>query len=725
MASEHEKELSRIRQKRYREKHAKELMTMERVRNAAESRAGYKAAHYQEHKRERPFVGVDGEGRTLENGYHAYFMLRAGNETIYPRNGEKRLRSTDVLQFLSNLQPDNTYVSYVFDYDVAKCLEDVPWERLHRLIHPEQRKHKDTGRRFPVDWNRFQFDWMPHKEFKVRMQKNRAWHHNDAEWGSWITINDTGGFFQGPFIDTLEAWQIGTDEERAKIQEGKNLRGEFSEISDEYIDEYNALECKLLAELMEQFRDICQELGYVPRKWQGAGQLAEAILAKHGIPKTKELEIFQGAQPDDSVASFGRYAYYGGRFETSLVGYTPIPCLQFDINNAYPYALQHVPCLLHGTWIRKTGKRKLSPDELSLSFGSFRWERGSKRSFFMGFPIRLPDGSIRFPYSGKGWYWSFEARSAIHQSYTVFDSWVYEKKCDCRPFDFLRDIYRERKRLGKSAKGKMLKLGANSVYGKLVQSIGSPQYANPILASFITAWVRTMINDAIHSMPACKDPKTSVPCGSDVYMVATDAVFTAPYEATALDIGPELGQWERTEQPNGLMIVQPGVYFDPIGDDGDSVYKTRGMPKKKVVEHKQEFIDAYWRMVREKDVKASVVHLPFSLFIGIRQALQHKNTKLLGQWKEYKDPETGELGRRVSFEWQTKRRPEPLPPSVAETLTGKSDSFLRTLPYSGMTDEKEPRPIQTTPYSKDIGGIIKREEMRIEFDNQPDWVNLT
>lgn len=663
--------------------------------------------HRQKARMKKPFVGVDGEGRNLDNGYHAYFMLRAGDYVLWNRPMDKRLRSSDMLAFLSALDPTNEYVAYFFDYDVAKILEDLPFAKLDRLVHREQRK-RNTGGYFAVDWNGYEVEYFPHKELKVRKAG-----------GTWITINDVGTFFQAAFIKTITQWEIGTPEQREQIAEGKELRGEFATIDDEYIDKYNALECVLLADLMTQFRDICVDLDYIPRKWQGPGQLAEAMLTKHGIPKNRDLPIFEDVS-EYSLSAFGRYAYYGGRFEITMVGRTIAPVVQADINSAYPWALQHVPCLVHGEWHRDQTRTTLPDAELSICFGTFNGSTDSpKRSLLMGLPVRRDDGSIHYPVNGRGWYWSFEIRSAIHQEFMVYDRWVYTRKCDCEPFDFLRGLYKERKRLGKTTKGMVLKLIMNSVYGKLVQSIGNPTYSNTIWSSFITAYTRTQIANAIHSLPGCKEKNSAVYCAQDVFMVATDAIVTRDYDSFDLEFGSELGQWDKTVHENGLFIIQPGVYFDPVGDNTDTYYKTRGVPKSKVVEHRQEFLDGFTAMVESGNFRNGDVHLPFTLFVGIKQALVRKNMRLMGQFLPYIDPETGEEGRRTSFDWTTKREPEPF-----FYLSGAS--FLRTRPYYGMEEIEDIwYPIQTVPYDKDIGGLVRNAVMRESFEGQPDWVGTT
>lgn len=680
------------------------------AKRRANGRGEYKRGNYRSQNPDKPFAGVDGEGRdNPSTGHHDYFMLRAGNSTLSARDGETRLRTIDVLEFLSELPPEYCYVSYFFDYDVTKILEDISWKKLEKLVKRDARKMKRGGW-FPIDYGEFEFDWFPRKEFKVRKKG-----------GSWVVIHDVGTFFQTSFIKTIETWDVGSPYVRDKIAEGKGLRGDFVNIDDDYVDLYNQYECECLAELMEKFRKVCVDLDYRPKKWQGPGLVAEAAMQRHGVPKTVDIPVLNGedAAKDDSVASFGRYAYYGPKFETSVVGPTEKPCMQFDINSAFPAAMLELPCLIHGEWERVRGNRQVNQDELSICFGSFRWRTDDKRFMFGGFPIRRHDGSIHFPCNGKGWYWSFEIRSAVHQHFTAHDSWVYHKRCDCKPFEYLGGIYEERKRLGKGTVGIVLKLVMNSHYGKLVQTIGDPQYSNPIWASFITAFTRTKIADAIHSLPCCLSSDKRVPCGYDVYMIASDAIYTRKYDDDkyTFDIGKALGQWDPELHSNGLFIVQPGVYFDPVGDDDKVTYKTRGIPKRMVIEYKREFLEGYGRIVKSHDIRSGDVLLPFRVFVGIRQSIARHSTKQLGTFQPYLDKESGIEGRRTSFEWTTKRRPQPLPEYYDDTRG------IRTAPYDGLTHSRYfPRPIQTVPYSKDIGGIGRRELERIAFDNQPDWV---
>jgi hypothetical protein len=49
--------------------------------------------------------------------------------------------------------------------------------------------------------------------------------------------------------------------------------------------DYCTLECRLLASLMSNFREVCIEADIVPKEWSGPGWIAARLLEKHGIPK--------------------------------------------------------------------------------------------------------------------------------------------------------------------------------------------------------------------------------------------------------------------------------------------------------------------------------------------------------------------------------------------------------------------------------------------------------
>lgn len=664
-------------------------------------------------KRDLPFVGVDGEGGNTDADYHAYFLLSAGTQFIVPSEGNVRLTTRECLAFLCELPRDAIYVVYFGDYDVTKILEDLSLSKLEKLMDRSSRMRPDGHGVWPVDCcdDEFQVDYLPRKEFKVRQKKGTYFDEvsgkDRVEWGPWLFINDVGSFFQARFVEALEKWDIGTPVQREDIARGKEARGSFAIDSLEDIRTYNFLEIELLQALMERFRAACETAGYLPARWQGPGLLAEAMLAKHQVPRTKDVPVLMDATYAD-LLTYARNAFYGGRPELMAIGPVDRPARQFDINSAYPFAMQYLPCLLHGTWeYHDTTEAPVldQGEKLALWYGSFTPERcnGNKWPMWYGLPIRTEQGTITYPAAGRGWYWSFEVRAAKHQTFRIEGRWEYTRNCTCNPLGFVADIYELRKALGKNAAGIVLKLALNSLYGKQVQSIGSPKYANPIWGSFITAFCRAMIQDFIHSSELCTDPNGW--CGKDILMIATDSLCTWNLRT---DIVPSelLGGWSVEEHPRGMFLVQPGLYF---GSSGKAV-KTRGVPRSVIEEREQDFRDAFARMVASRKLHDGDLQVEQRMFVGIRYALHRRNLKLLGQWIEFKDPETGRTGKTIKFDWSSKRRKYP----VLDPFPGVH-SYIETFPLEGDAS------VESVPYSKDIGGIVLRSTLRSMYDGQPDW----
>jgi hypothetical protein len=664
-----------------------------------------------------PFAGVDGEGGGEQGqkhpGYHAYFLLRGSGNVLVPKPGNNRIVTSEALEFLSSLPNTHTYVAYFFDYDVTKILEDVPFPKLKRLMDRSSRTRQDGNGSFPVSFGPYEFDYMPRKEFRVRKMLSRIELPGTGviktEYAPWVVINDVGPFFQCKFVEALEKWKIGTPAQLALIRKGKNMRGNF-EINDmEEISEYNAMECELLSELMEKFREACNTVGIVPAKWQGPGQLAKALMANNGVPKTSKVPLLNDPKFFD-LLTYARNAYYGGRPEIMAIGPINRRLFQYDLNSAYPRGMLDVPCLMHGGWEFREFDAKHPWEKhggtYALLYGTYTPKPSNEKRYPMwfGLPFRTKEGTINYPGNGTGWYWDFEIRSAVHQKFVAKSGWVYTRRCKCQPLGFVSDVYQQRLDIGKDDAGIVLKLGLNSLYGICVQSIGKPQYANPIWGSFITAFCRTEIQNFIHSSPWCKESKRW--CGKDVLMVATDSLVTFN-ERTDIRLGKGLGEWSEEEHPEGMFLIQPGLYFGSSGKRA----KTRGVPLAVIEEKEQEFRQAFDRMVRSGKLEDGDVSVPQRMFVGIRYGLQRKNTKLLGQWIEFFDPETGRGGKTIRFDWTSKRAIHPVLNPMAGTR-----SYIETFPKIGNPDDV------TAPYSKDIGGLVLRENLRAMFADQPDWV---
>jgi hypothetical protein len=521
-----------------------------------------------------------------------------------------------------------------------------------------------------------------------------------------VTINDVGTFFQSSFVKALTSWDIGTPEQRKNIATGKDLRATFTFLDRETIT-YNALEIVLLEKLMEAYRNVCTEIGYMPRDWQGPGCLATAMMKHHGMPKRDELNI------PDEVNDAAVAAYYGGRFETTAVGEVPGPIYAYDINSAYPDAMRRLPCVIHGTWENVSGLQDVR-GRLYLAHGTYE---ATEPANLYNYECRVTGGRVRCPENGSGWYWSVEIENAAHQTFKADTIYALNVNCDCQPFDWVPAVYAERIRLGKSTKGMVLKLAMNSLYGKTAQSVGAAPYANAIWAGLITAMTRAKLSTLCHDDPKTRAPGERCRCYR-VYMLATDAIFTS--EKLDIPSNKDLGGWELTEH-GSMFIIMPGLYFT----DADIAPKTRGIPRQKVIEYEPQLRAAYAEMAAKlyvmDDMMPHVIHdiardthivIPMIQFVGLKIANHRGRLDLAGEWMMV-GYGNDEPGRHVGFNWASKREVETATLAEIDPVNRPDVLTILTTPFLGGRE--------SLAYDKDIG---RRKDDNDETKFQPDWADV-
>lgn len=647
-----------------------------------------------------PFAGVDGEGFTRDDR-HGYGLLRAGDNVLI---NDKGLSHREIFAFLCKQPKDFVYVSFSFGYDITMMLRTCKWNDVRFLIK--------TGHAW-IDG--YAIEYRQNKYIRIRPIDKDG--HTDETRGHSIRISDTFTFFQKKFVEVLEDWEVCDEPTLNRIKEGKVLRAEVEHIDDECV-EYNRLECVALADVMTKMRDACHALELYPRQWEGPGQLAEAMMSKYLVPRRQDYEqrmidngwgILLDLVGRDSPG-LGRWSYVAGRFELPMVGPIPGPVSELDIASAYPHAMQFLPCLVHGDW-ENTGDK---PGDIALCKIEYMAKDAIEdgRSWVFPYPNRDDKGRIFYPGAGAGWFWSHEIAQGYHFDHVVMDSWTYRKKCDCNHFWFVPELFAERQRLGKTAKGMILKLALNSLYGKLAQSIGQPKYANHLLASFLLSWTRARLMECIHAH-GCK---AGVECGSNVVMIATDAIYFI-CEPQVPVTEKVLGGWELTVHKDGLFTVQPGVYYGAVVKKP----KVRGTPVNLMRERRGEFEAAFDRIVSGEDVNAHVM-IPWRRFVGIRDAVHRNNRRNLGQFVEL----GGKDGKKVSFSWEPKR--ETVPAVVPEPGSGQP---MRTFPLwqsaviTGLFGIGQGFLPMSVPYPK----VILAEDLPADvvdrsFDaDSPDWAD--
>lgn len=610
------------------------------------------------------FTGVDGEGWTDKSGKHHYITFTVGNETLY--TGEP-LTMLEVFEFLTSrpVEKNLYYVSYFFDYDVTMILRQLAQDS------PEEAKTLFERQSF-LWYYHYGIRYIPKKRFMVK-----RWSDDDSTKA--VIVHDVQGFFQCSFVDALEKYAIGTKREREKVAGMKALRGEFTPAMAKKIISYSELECKLLAKLVEGLRDRGEQVAINPSPYEGPGPMAARALASYY--GKDEFEDDKARIPQ-AVISMSAKAYYGGRFEITAHGPVKGPVYQYDINSAYPAAMLELPCLTHGDW------KKGVKSGLYLAEIDWRYQGRKHTGAAMPFPVRTEQGSIVFPESGSGWYWSHEielARKAGHHI-KIKTAYSYMKNCDCMPFAWVSHLYRERQKMEAERKGTgiILKLVLNTLYGKMVQSRPAlGRWNNMLYGSLITSLTRAKIFEVYLETP--------------VLMFATDAVFTLE-KIPRRFIFDGLGGFDFAARYNELTLFQPGIYFS----HGEAKFKTRGVPKKTFREYAKALEDIAlnwniskckicWRKKANVDPDCSgclAIELTNHLSLRLGLHLGNEHLEDIGNW--IRSP------RYVCANPELKRIPRK------HSVKG----ICYTAPYKG--------PMQTVPWTESVR--LAQDELKL-FDD--------
>jgi hypothetical protein len=633
----------------------------------------------------RLFVGCDGEGcGTDEFGRQLYMLFRMGERELFTG---KPLSTWELLDFICDHPAGDLLVGFAFGYDVTMILRDLPEGQQRRLFEP---KTFGEGHSPYVWFREFDIDYLPKQYIRVRrvqIEKGNNYERRIPVKGSARTIYETFGFFHKSFVRTINEFDIGTTEQRQSILANKNRRGKFTSIGDAERT-YCALECEYLAALMERLREYCHAAGINPQTWNGAGKLAAALHKQHKTLKRKDLSLFVPPK----LEAFANMAYYGGRFEITRTGAINEKVYEYDIGSAYPDAMRFLPCLMHGRW-EFVNRIKSGQHSLYVSACQWRFDYATSSASLGPFPVRSKGGHLYWPAEGNGIYWSPEIETAEKLGFevTLKNGWIYHRECDCRQFDWIEPLYEYRRSIGSHGPGYPIKLGSNSLYGKLAQRKGNGSYNNMVWAGLITAFTRAKLNRAIALAP------------DRIVMLATDGVYSLD-PLPDLDLGEKLGQWQMSEL-NGLFIVQPGLYWCPE----KRKKKSRGLSGKFFEEKGlTERFENDWLYFRDQQCRSQIeapfpsVPVPVPAFIGLKLALSRNKPKLAGCW-------TNDT-RIISFDYRNKRQGHEWNGNHIVTGIKPGGPGVVSLPHRDFLA---------------AGGQEPWEEARLVLDEQPDYIDFS
>lgn len=644
----------------------------------ADEREARAARERASRERRRHFCGIDGEGVTLPDGRHAYVLLQASDGSILEE--PEGLKTGAILAWLIALgKRERTIVGFGLDYDVNKWLVDLPEESLALLADGEPADFPYKGR-----WYRIR--WAPHHHVTVSVGK-RFRHETDPprEWfksEQAVTIWDTFGLFGCSFLRALETWGVGLPEEMQFLRFMKEQRERFHLGELPTLREYNALECQLLAEMLQKVKGALAERGIRLKRWDGYGAVASELLRAHAVPKPAEA-----LYGDHDLF---RQGYYGGRVQALQLGAFPGPVYHYDLTAAYPWVMSQLP-RLEGTWMRVDWGAERSADLPTmeetartepLALWHVSWQVGGWRNKhypLTPFPWRDERRRIHYPTKGSGWYWSPLVREALRHwpnGIRVLEGFVFRPEPG-EPFAWMRERYEERRAMQAAGNpaAALLKGGMAAVYGKLAQSVGyagaPPPYRSWVWAGLTTAAIQARVLRL-----AMRDPR-------NVIAFATDGFFCRRRILDQPEL-PGLGAW-REETCDGLVLWQPGVYATRHGDRWS--LQTRGFRRGEL--SAEDLVRGDLHTAIEVEVRR---------FLGLKLARHLGRLPEWGQWITL--PRTLNPHPENGFPDRRKRAP------VAEGAV------------RWMSEEPSYRLAESTPY------VPKSERLDLEYDAMADLVML-
>jgi hypothetical protein len=593
------------------------------------------------------FLGIDGEGQGREN--HTYVYLAAagdGGGFCYAASspsweaawndtekrfepGVKGLSTVECLDFILRLPSKARIFAYAFNYDLTKILTDCDDKTLYFLFRPELRPGKGKRKALgpePIWWHP-SGDHRRKDAYRLNMVGTKF---VVAHLGTKRTIWDVFKFYQSKFVGALKDWKVGSEEMRAHMTHMKDKRADFDRESPGKVKAYCLEECRYMAELARKLCAAHEQVQLPLKTFYGAGSSAGAMLGVMGIRKQLRKPPSTDAGLKHAIAC----AFFGGRFENSVIGPVEGQVWNYDISSAYPYHITFLPCLLHGYWIHTTDPSVMRRGKTAIvryELGPNRDVSGQPYDDWGPLPFRDEEGCISFPIeSGGGWVYKKEFLEAqktfAHVQFC--EAWVYLSSCECRPFARIPEYYAERCRIGKEGPGIVLKLGCNSCYGKLAQSIGSAQFNNWVWAGMITSGCRAQI---LHMMRLHEKR-------SDLLMIATDGIYTrqrltppTPKDTGTGHTGKPLGGWEEQSVKQGVFMARPGIYF-PLNPTTEHLTKIRGrgVGKSVVFENWRTIVDSWTRYRDSRTVRVANVQR----FCGAKTSISRAGdpSGLEGDW---------------------------------------------------------------------------------------------
>ncbi len=580
-------------------------------------------------------------------------LVLVGNSLGAYIYNDEGLQQKEIIEFLF-AKKYGANVRHTFfggSYDFNKILEGLP-------AHTVKKLHEKKGWTFSGE---YAFRYRPRKELAIArvpddynpllpLQKQAK---------NYIRFWDVIGFFQASFLTVLREWLDADYPDYDLIASGKLARLSFSGDDRDFMIQYNLAECRALVVILNKLREQMDRTNLRVRRWDGAGAVAGELFRARELRKA----FYDGKEKirvENEIDEASRYSYFGGRIESGYMGHFKGPIYSYDINSAYPFAASQLPNLNHGDWER-TGQINSESDLLQNDvdrFSLFRvqWYFHNERRYYP-FPFRNADNSVIFPRSGERWIFYPELLAAIRSlrgrdQLRVYEGWQFKRANGTKPFEVLPEIYRQRQQmiLTKDPAQMVLKLGLNSVYGKLCQRVGwnektgeAPAFHQLLFAGWITSYVRGMIYGIVSQAQ------------SEVISINTDGLISTALLPIIPSEDKSLGGWT-LETYDEIVQLQSGVYWLRKGKywkerarglgrvigEGETEKERIESRNTKIIKRIDSVLDAWENGSRS-------IHVPVKLFVTSHKALTGPDWfPRWGHWYIMHD-DSGKIGRAVEL----------------------------------------------------------------------------
>ena len=685
------------------------------------SKAGYQVRRREKQRYLLPFVAIDSEGFSHGEAIelagdkgsmggrqryqpHGSFLWGAGASGIdlqWLSAIGSELSGDVIREWLLDLPAifgRSIFVAFSFSYDVAQILKDLPYEKAWEIQHgkPFDRPDAKENRNRIVFWQNYGFKFLKSKSFTLYKLKSSSCYifsktgKRCLNAQSKIEIFDVFGFFQASFLSAIKSMPgVATKEEYDLIVSGKKERSTFDPSAIDWIKTYTAQELICLSRMMELLREKMLAEGIKIRHWHGAGSIAAALMKRENV-KQHLAQVETKDIPYAQIAA--HHAYFGGRIELIRQGSTRKPLYAYDIASAYPAIASHLSGMQGGVFVSR-----LNPSEREIHNSSILSiirlkTHGFPPAPFYPLPYRTGKGSILYPRAVHGWYMRDEVLAALKWrdqfggDIDFIELLEFRPLSDDKPFVFLQSLFDYRLTLDKRDITQIvIKLGINSVYGKLAQAVGgqdkAPSLSSPWHAAAITAGTRARL-----VLAALSDPEAIV-------MFATDGIVSLRPLPLEIPQSKTLGAWEAETCAAGGVFAQSGVYA--LSDaKGDFKSKTRGFRPTNIqgdiATYLKDTIPALWQAG-----EASLA-FPYSQYMTLGASVASRELwPFCGTWA---------AGARV-LDLKSVGLKRDIEPSKA-ILKRRARELVST------------RPANTNMLSLDVNG-----EMLISAMFRPDWID--